>query len=50
MELNEEDFFFFHFYHHFFISAQPAPILDNADLLYNRSRLRQNAQHISCTV
>ena len=33
-----------------FSSAQPAPVFGNADLWYHLSRLRQNAQHISCRV
>ena len=33
-----------------FCSAQPAPVLGKADLRYHRSRLRQNAQNISCKV
>ena len=33
-----------------FSSAQPAPMLGNADLRYHFSRLNQNTQHISCRV
>ena len=33
-----------------FSSAQPAPVLYNADLQYNHSLHRQNVQHISCRV